>query len=174
MRRLLYGLGIIVALLFAWYMLHKRDVKRDAQTVSQTLPTDDKAKVIVDDKRHTVTTITKRADGVLEQSVQFLAPRVSIETKPDGAVVVTSRSFGTEFSPWMGVSFDTEKRARTTLGLNAFYVKRWEFGGGLSVRTSDLDPRAFMDISLNVYSNTLLYAAIDNHKAVSAGLALKF
>ncbi len=174
MRRLLYGLGIIAVLTVGWLYLRKTERLQDAQTVSQTLPAGDKAKVVIDDKRHTVTTITKRADGVLEQSVQFLAPRVSIETKPDGSVVVTSRPFGTELSPWMGVSFDTEKRARTTLGLNIFYVKRWEFGGGLSVRTSDLDPRAFMDISLNVYSNTLLYAAIDNHKAVSVGLALKF
>lgn len=177
LKGILYGLGIVAVLLLTWLLLHNINGKTDAAIVSQTLAPDDKAKVIVDTKRHTITTVTRSPDGVLEHTIsvtKYLAPTASIEVKQDGTVVVTSRSFGTELSPWMGVSFDTEKHARITLGPNWFYWRRYELGSGLSIRTSDLDPRVFISASYNVYANTLLMVAVDNHKAVSLGLALKF
>lgn len=174
-KGILYGLGIIVGLfIFGWVRLGKTDGIRDAQTVSQTLPAGDKAKVVIDAKRHTVTTVTRSAKGVLGNTVQFLAPNASIETKPDGTVVVTSRSWGTELSPWTGLSVDTETHARGSLGLNLVYWQRWELGAGVSCQLAAFNPRMFIGGSYNVYSNILLTAAIDNHKAVSVGVALRF
>lgn len=180
-RGVLYGLGIIAVGLFGWIILRRHNVRTDAQVTAQTLPAGDKAKVIIDEKRHEIITVAEAprhiGDSGPRQIVttkRFLAPNASIETKPDGTVVVTSRSWGTELSPWVGISIDSEKHARVGLCVNWFYWQRLELGSGLSIRTSDLDPRVFVSAGYNVYSNLLLNATIDNHKAIGIGVALKF
>lgn len=173
-KGVLYGLGIIAVIVAGWLVLHRRNIRTDAQTGSQTLPAQDKAKYVIDEKHHTITTISRvgKSNAVVRRT--FLAPNASITVRKDGSVVVDARSWGTEVTPFIGTTFDSEFHIRTTLGVNGFYWQRWEFGGGLSIRASDLDPRVFVGVSYNVYSNILLTAAIDNHKAVSVGVALKF
>lgn len=178
-KGVLYGLGIMGSLLLGWLVLRRHDNVQTANTVSQTLPASDKAKVVIDEKRHTISTTTRSVDkGTGSQTrtiTEFLSPAASIETKPDGTVVVTSRSWGTETAPWVGVSFDTEISARASAGLNLFYIQRWETGCGLSAEfTNAKSVRVFVSESYNVYDNILVTATIDNHKTVSVGVALKF
>lgn len=180
LKGVLYGLGIIVGACIGWFLLHRTDVQKDRQVTAQTLPAGDKAKVIVDERRHTFTTLTRTqtatgASGTVSTVTKFLSSGASIETKPDGTVVVTSRSWGTETSPWVGVSFDTELSARANAGLNLFYIQRWETGCGLSAEfTNAKTVRVFASESYNVYDNILVTATVDNHKAVGIGVALKF
>lgn len=176
LKGVLYGLGIIGALVTGWVYLHHANVRTDKNTTSQTLPAQDKAKVIVNERSHTITTVVRVGQtGQTKVSTAFLAPNASIETKPDGSVVVTSRVWGTEHAPYIGTAFDSEFKIRTALGVNVFYWQRWEVGGGLSLSVTNVkDARVYVGGSYNVYGNILLTGAVDNHKAIGIGVALKF
>src|SRR6185312_7116497 len=165
-----------------WFVLRRHDVRTDKAITSQVLPQEDKAEVIIDAPHHEIITITRKQnpDGVSSNgetitSKAFLDTRAKIEIRRDGTVAVTQRKWGTEFSPFIGTSFDSDVKIRTSFGINAFYVERWELGAGLSLAVTNWrDARVFVGGSYNVYGNILLTAAIDNHKAASVGVALKF
>ncbi len=179
LKGILYGLGIIAALLCAWLVQRKRDTKQDLQTVSQALPAQDKAEYIIDAPHHQLITVARKADehgrSEIVSTKTFLAPHAKLEVRQDGAIVVTQRVWGTEFAPYMGETFDSELRIRTVLGVNGFFYKRWEVGGGLALRPEDIrDVRMFVGGGYNAYSNVLFTVGIDNHKAISIGVAIKF
>lgn len=176
-KGVLYGLGIVAIALSGLYVSYRKDMRQDSSIVSQTLAPEDKAKYIVDEKRHTVETVTRAVGQDAGRDViakTFLAPNAAITVHKDGTVSVSQRVWGTELAPFVGTSFDSEFHFRGTLGVDWFYWQRFELGSGLSIRTSDLDLRVFVGVGYNVYDNILLTAAIDNHKAVSVGVALKF
>jgi len=176
LRGALYVAIIAVLLILGYKWRHKHDAAIDTKVTSQVLPKEDKAKYIIDQKRHRITEI-KVADnghGTTERT-SYLPDKASVEILKDGTVKVTSRSWGTEVSPFVGLGVGSDIRVKASLGINGFYFQRWEAGGGLSVNLSQpKDVRAFLHVSYNVYSNCILSIGVDNHKAVQALVGLKF
>ncbi len=104
-----------------------------------------------------------------------LAPQASIEIRKDGTVRITSRTYGSEISPFIGLGIDAQARGRGALGVNLFYWQRYEFGGGLTVGAGASAPiRAFVHASYNVWNNTHMSAGVDNHKTPFAMLSVNF
>ncbi len=179
LKGILYGLGIIAIIGAFIFQRLRHDRKADAQTVSQTLPAQDKAEYIIDTPHHQLITVARKVDEYgrpeIVSTKTFLAPHAKLEVRQDGSIVVTQRVWGTEFAPYMGETFDSELRIRTVLGVNGFFYRRWEVGGGLALRPEDIrDVRVFVSGGYNAYSNVLFTVGVDNHKAVSIGVAIKF
>lgn len=176
-RGFLY-VAIIAVLLVLWYVKRfQHDARIDANTVAETLAPDAKAKYVINEKTHELIEI-EHGEGPTDKEIvrrRFLDRHASVEVLQDGSVRITSRSWGTEFAPFVGVAIDSEAHGRGAVGANLFYVKRWELGGGLTFAfRSPLDIRAFVHGSYNVWSNTSISLGIDNHKAVFVMASLKF
>lgn len=175
-KGVIYVAIIAVLLILGYLWRRKHDAKVDAQVVSVSLLKEDKAKYVIDETRHQLIEITHtNADGAVQQRTVYLPPHASIEVRKDGTFAVTARQWGSEVSPFLGVGVDSEEHGRAVIGVNLFYIQRWELGAGLAIRVrSPLDARVFISGSYNIWSNTSLFVGVDNHKAVAIGVALKF
>lgn len=167
--------AIIAGLAVCWYVVSRRDRAIATQIHSTVLPADDQVKVIVDTAHHTLTTVTRRADGGTETRATFLpGTGASIDLRKNGSVVVTAPKWGTEINPFMGCAFGSDIRLRAALGLNGLYVQRWELGGGLLLSNDIHDTRLFVHVSYNTYKNTFVSVGIDNRKTAHIIAGLKF
>lgn len=170
-RGIIYGL-IIVGLLALWWGLHNRDKRIDQSIAAPSLGPDDRAKIVLDNANHTVTRVD---DTGIHKT--FLNPHgpVSITEKKNGSVVLAQRTYGTIHEPNIGASLGSDLKFRAALGVSLFYVQRWEMGGGLLVNPSQLkDLRLYGAVSYNVYSNWLISAGVDNHKAIQLIASVRF
>lgn len=161
--------------LYLWDAIHRVDQRRDADIKAPTLKETETAKIIVDTRHHTITTVTRRADGKIDTKATFLPPSgASVSVGLDRSVLVTSRSWGTEVNPFVGCSLGSDVRGRAALGLNLFYVQRWELGGGLLLSSDIHDTRVFAHVSYNAYGNIFISGGIDNRKTAQLIAGLKF
>ncbi len=172
--------AIISVLSFLWYVKRvQHDAQTDAQIVSRNLPPNVEKKIIVDTKAHQIVIVEKgkgrHGEPIVKRRIDYLPPQAAIEIGKDGSVTVVSRTWGTERWPFVGFAIDTEGSGRANVGLNLFYWRRIDIGAGVSLgMVGARDARAFLSCGYNLYSNTSLYVGVDNHKAVSVGIALKF
>lgn len=170
-RGIIYGL-IIVGLLALWWGLHNRDKRVDAGIAAPVLGPDDIAKIILDPKAHTVTRVD--ATGIHKTFLNAHGP-VSITEKKNGTVSLEQRTYGTIHEPNIGASLGSDLKFRIAVGASLLYVQRWEMGGGLLVNPSQIkDLRVYGAVSYNVYSNWLISAGVDNHKAIHLIASVRF
>lgn len=173
MKRGIYAAIIGGLVLYGvWWALHRRDVSIDRSVVSTNLGPDDRSKIILDPRTHTVTRID---DTGIHKT--FLNPHgpVAIVEKKDGKTVLIQRTWGTQSSPFAGGTLGSDFKFRVALGINLFYIQRWEMGGGLLLQPGDVrDIRAFAHVGYNVYGNWLVSAAIDHKQTVHVLASLRF
>jgi hypothetical protein len=102
LKGILYGIAAVLLLSTVWWVMHRRDTKRDAAINSPLLRPEDNAKIIVDPRRHTIVTVTR--DGT---KATFL-PRsgASVTIGKSGEVRTNTRTFGTEVCPFVGGAFE--------------------------------------------------------------------
>lgn len=177
-RGVIYAVLGLVLLGVSWLFWHQQDTTRDHQIAAPVLAPDDKAKIIIDQKHHTLTRVERDSTTNRETVVRsYLNPHgpVSVTEKKDGKVVLAQRSYGTCADPFVGGALGSDFRFRATLGLDLLYLQRWELGGGLLVNVGDIrDTRLFGHLAYNVYSNMLLSVGFDNQKTVHLMADLKF
>ncbi len=179
-RKGYFYVAIIAVLFVLWYIQRvQHDAQTDAQIVSRNLPPNVEKKIIVDTKAHQIVIVEKgkgrHGEPIVEQRIDYLPPQAAVEIDKAGNVTVVARAYGTEHWPFVGFVFDTEGSGRANVGLNLFYWRRIDIGAGLSFgMVGARDARAFLSCGYNIYSNTSFYVGVDNHKAVSVGIALKF
>lgn len=167
--------AIILTFAGLWYLRSKHAARTNAQIHSTSLPPEDQVKVIVDPAHHTLTTVTRRADGGNEVKATFLpGSGASIELRRNGDVVVTAPKWGTEKNPFMGLAFGSDIRLRAAVGVNLLYVQRWELGGGLLLGRDIHDTRAFAHVGYNAYKSMLVSVGIDNRRTAHIITSLKF
>lgn len=165
----------VISLAGLWYIRHKHDVRQGAEIKSVALAPSDDAKLIIDPSRHTLITVTRRADGSNETRATFLpGSGASIELRKNGSVVVTAPKWGTEINPFMGLAFGSDIVGRAALGINGLYVQRWELGGGLLLNRDIHDTRIFAHVSYNAYKNAFVSVGIDNRTTAHIIAGLKF
>lgn len=178
-KELVYG-ALILSLVGAalWLLRRHHDQKVDQQIAAPALGSDDKAKIIIDQKRHVLTRVERDSTTNRETVVRsYLNPHgpVSIVEKKDGKTVLVQRTWGTQLSPNIGGAFGSDFKFRVAAGLNLFYVQRWEVGGGLLLQPGDLrDVRAYGALSYNVYGDWLISGAYDNHRTVQLIASVRF
>jgi hypothetical protein len=162
-------IGTLLALL--WVLRGCQDRKIDAGITTPTLQADEQAKIIFNQNNHTVT----RLDSTGTHRT-FLNPHgpVAIVEKKDGRTVLIQRTWGTEHSPFVGVALGSDIRGRAALGLDLFYVQRWELGGGLLLNTDIRDTRLFAHVSYNAYDNVYVSLGVDNKRTAHVMAGLKF
>lgn len=174
-RGAIYAIAATLVICALWVIRHIHDTKTNGQILSTVLPPEDQVKVIVDPSRHTLTTVTRRADGSNETRATFLpGTGASVELRKNGSVVVTAPKWGTEINPFMGLAFGSDIVGRAALGLNGLYVQRWELGGGLLLSRDIHDTRIFAHVSYNAYKNAFVSVGIDNRKTAHIIAGLKF
>lgn len=167
----LWSIGLIVVLLLAiyGYIQHKIDQNKDRSIISTVLKPNEREKLIINEKNHTITTITR--DGT---KVQPIGPKSSITVGDDGKITIQTRTFGTELSPFIGVGFDSGITGRAALGLNGFYWRQFELGCGISDSFTNVkDARLFVQGSYNFYGNMAIGITVDNHKTIGALLSVR-
>lgn len=175
-RGLIYAtIGLVIAV-FLYALLHRHDSKVDQSIDAPVLATDDKLKYVIDQKRHTLTAVTLQ-NGATKVSRTFLNPHgpVAITEKKDGAVSLEQRTYGTIHEPFIGASFGSDFKFRAAIGVDLFYVQRFELGGGLLLTPTDLrDVRGFAHVAYNVYGDCLLSVGVDNKKAIHLLISARF
>lgn len=174
-RGAIYAVVICAGLAILWVQRRAHDSRTIAAIRSTALPPEDQVKVIVDPKHHTLTTVTRGAGGKTETRATFLpGSGASVELRKNGSVLVTAPKWGTEINPFMGFSLGSDLVGRAALGLNLFYVQRWELGGGLLLSSDIHDTRVFAHVSYNAYGNIFIAGGIDNRKTAQLIAGLKF
>lgn len=174
-RGAIYAIASALIICALWIVRHNHDAKTNEQIHSTVLPPEDQVKVIVDPKHHTLTTVTRSPGGKTETRSTFL-PRsgASVELRKNGSVLVTAPKWGTEINGFVGCALGSDIRGRAALGLNLFYVQRWELGGGLLMSSDIHDTRVFAHVSYNAYGNIFIAGGIDNRKTAQLIAGLKF
>ena len=179
-RKVIYASILTGLLVYGWRARHKADRRADEQISSQSLPLQDSGKVIVDEQRHTITTVVAHSgrpgSNASSQPIRrtvYLPPHAAVEIKKDGSIKVDARTWGTEVSPWLGFAYSD--RARVALGLDLLYWHRWELGPFVGFTISGpFSARIGAKVSFNVWSNTSLYVGIDNRGTSTGGICFKF
>jgi len=179
-RKAAYASFLAGLLILGWRSLHKVNRHTDEQISSQTSPPTDNAKIIVDEQRHTITTVVanpgrpgSKGNSQPVGRTIYLPPHASVEVGKDGSIKVNARTWGTEVSPWLGFAYSD--RARLTLGLDLLYWHRWEVGPFIGFAISGpFSVRAGARVSFNVWSNTSLYVGVDNRGTPTGGISFKF
>lgn len=168
--------GIAALLLVGLYFMRGcKDKQIDTQIKSTALTPAEQAKVIVDPQQHTITTVTRGSDGTTKTTATYLpSSGASVSVGKGGEVLVTTRSWGTEIAPFVGVALGSDLRGRASLGLDLFYVQRWELGGGLLLGTDIHDTRLFAHVSYNAYNNIYVALGVDNRRTAHIMAGLKF
>jgi len=170
LKQLAIEFTIVGLIMGGWYACHRRDKKIDQSILAPTLPPGDQAHISIDPKRHEIIVTTP---GHLVK--RFLPPTGgSVDLRKGGDVVITTRSWGTETNPYVGGAFGSDISLRAALGLNLFYVQRWEAGPGLLITSNVRDARVYLGITYNAYNEWVLGAAVDNRKTVHIIAGLRF
>lgn len=173
-RGIAYGVvGAIIA--FGLYvLLFKHGHKVDRQIASTALGAHEVEKVVINPAKHTITFAVRSTAGTTLQSSYLPSHVAAIVVDDKGAIRFEARKYGAELSPFAGFALGSDIKARAALGVNLFFVQRWEMGGGLLLSNEVRDTRIFAGVSYNAYSNCSVGLAVDNRKTVHLLASLRF
>lgn len=173
-------IGILVAIavlaIVGWHFGRKHAVKANAVVTSTVLAPDQKEKIIVDPTKHTLTVITKKADGTDQTITTFLPDRpTAVIEDNNGKLSLIDHKWGTELRPYLGFGYDLERSPRVNLGADLFYFHKFDLGLGLGLDPTQLkDTRMNLSLSYNFYSNTSIAFSFDNHRTPGLFLKIRF
>jgi hypothetical protein len=173
-RGTIYAIASAFIVLALWHGCRRHDQVIDAGIKAPILKPTEQTKVIVDPRRHTIITVTRAGDKIETHATFLPSSGASVSVGLDKSVLVTARSWGTEVNPFVGCAFGSDIRLRAAVGLDLFYVQRWEVGGGLLLNTDIRDTRAFAHVSYNAYNNIYVAVGIDNKRTAHIMAGLKF
>lgn len=174
MRRILYVSIALSVLFLAWIYLRMHNLRTDRATSSIVLRKDDREKVILNQHTHTITEVTRNAQGKTEIKREFFPNGAAIEESKSGTITVTGRKWGTEISPALGILYGSDFSLRGVGTLGLLYYTRLEFGVGLSMGTRIDTARPVVDVTYNCYDSIIVGAYVDNHRDAGVITGLKF
>lgn len=170
----LYGLALLVVAVILWFHSRSGDRRVDSSIVSVQLPANDQEKLIVNEHTHTITEVTRNAQGKVETKKVYLPPVADVEESNGGSIRVTGRIWGTELSPSAGILYGSDLQLRGALSLGVLYFARFELGLGGAMGASTSSARLIATLQYNVYNNIMLGAYVDNHNDAGVIATLKF
>lgn len=164
--------GIIYGLIIAGILIAARwgcDRSIDHGISTPVLGPNDTAKIILDPRGHTVTTVQRSGT-----TRTYLPPRTtSVTVDAKGNVKFNARTYGTELSPFIGFAYSD--KARLILGVGLLYYRNWEGALALTPSVSGtFSLRLALTVNYTVYNNTSLFIGVDHTRTPLCGIALKF
>lgn len=152
----------------AGYYLYKHNVKVDKNISSTVLPTNDQAKIIINEAKHTITTVTSKGS-----TTQYLSSTAAIEVGKNGIVKVIERTWGFEKAPYAGFGYSNGLRGQ--VGMDWFYWHRFDVGAGLQSDFKNLNTTAAnLNISYNFYSHTSIAMSYSTDRMIGVFLKFRF
>jgi hypothetical protein len=172
------GLIVLLASVVVW--LNREPAPPAVQSV--TLAADEKAKVLISDKK--ITVVKRKADGAQKTDVHYVPDTATVTYKDDGNVSVYVKQAGLKLGPGVGAAV-IGKDTTITLDTQVAYWRRMNLHIGVGFRTQST-PGAFHEhvrlfgavgyqLPWTWTQNTSIlvgYAPVQ--KAAVAGLRLKF
>lgn len=160
-----------VIALGGWLFLHHRNKIQDTVNSQTVLQMNEESAVIINPIHRSIT-IVRSNGNVNTLDLPDRPSRISI--LKTGKIWVTAPQWGTEFRPFLVGAYDL-KGGKLGLGLDVFYWKRLDIGGGVLVNPVFVqDTSVFVGISCFVYSNTSVTLGINNHTAPLIGIKVRF
>lgn len=159
LKRILGALAVILVAFGIWKWRHHYDKRTDQQIQEKTLRPNEQEKLVVDPRRHKITTITAK-----KTTTAYVGNRpYAVVVQKNGNVVVEERKWGTELEPLIGLSYgDT---TRLNLGASFFYWHTIDLNGHFALRLDNREDHALVkpviSVSDNIYSNTNLFFGIN-------------
>lgn len=176
-KAVIYGSIIALVCIALWFIRRPHDGRVDRGISSSTLPPQDKEKLIVDPRHHTIEILNRKPNGETQIQKKYLNPRgpTAIEEKQDGTIIVTQRTYGTELGVFAGVAMGSDVQPRAALGLSLFYIHSFDLGMGF-LSTSDVghESRAMLEASYNFIDNLSIGVYVDNHKDAGVLATVRF
>lgn len=180
MKEVLRYLGIGFLVGFIVVLIHScHDKYIDNNINSPLLQPNEKEKIIVEPERHKIKIIThvSKSDDVKEAYFNDRG-HTSVVINKDNSVTVNSRSWGTEFNPFIGLSYGDV--FRLPVGFNFFYYRRFDLGFSVApslLFNKDFSVRGQVLLGYGLsgqFSNTHLFLGIDTKLEPVGGLYLRF
>ena len=166
-KNIKYLFAVLFASIAGFFYLRGCDQAVDNAVDSPVLRPGIIEKLIINPYTRKLTIITPEKEETL-----FLPDRPSsIEIDEEGNTEVTSKQFGTELRPYIGVTMSD--KFRLTAGLDLLYWKRWDLGLGVAGQVGNHAPVVFLNPSYNVWGNVQLGLVFDNKQNVGLSLTVR-
>lgn len=131
------------------------------------LPSNDKEQILVDPVRHTLIVVKPTGNTTLT-----LPDHLStVDIRKDGTVQITSPQWGFEHRPFIGVH--VSDHFRVAAGLDGYYFKKLDIGGGAACRIGNYTPILFGQLSYNFYSNCRAAVSYGTNKYIGGTLTVR-
>lgn len=174
-RRLAFGICLLLLMGYVWHLLRIRDVRTDNGINTITLPPNDKEKLIINEHTHTITEVKRNAQTKKIEVVRhYTGPVTGVEEQTDGTIKITTRKWGTELSPSVGILYGSDTTLRAAGTLELFYYERFGIGVGLGMGAQLNSARALVFASYNCYGNMNTGIYVDNQKHAGVIATLRF
>lgn len=162
-------LGLLLLGLYLFVRAHLGSKLTNELTSARVaLPQADSEQLLINPRDHTIT--IKQAGKT--RTVSLPDKQTTIDVLKDGQVVVTAPQYGLEFRPFVGLGYSDD--ARFALGVDGFYWKKLDLGGGLQMNFHLAQPRAFLSLSYTLIDNLRVSATIDHKKQPGIFVSLRF
>lgn len=145
-----YKIGLVLTILagmFLWGRCSKGKTSQQTPNPASVLPEDVKEQIIVDPAKHYIT-ITRHDT---QRTVTLPDKPTVIDIKNDNTVNVYSPQSGFEHRFFAGIQ--GSNKFRVAVGMDAFYIKKFDIGFGLASELRPVSPIIFVGASYNIYSN---------------------
>jgi hypothetical protein len=155
LKQMFYTLVGIIALIGLLLLRQGCQHRQDQKIATTTLQPDQKAKIIVNSHKRTITQVTRTGTQVLNMPSHTF----TVVEDNSGKLHIEVQQWGTELEPLAGFAFDGN--ARLDLGASLFYYKRFDLNGSFLFNVSKGASGPFIkpsiSLSYNVYSNTSIF-----------------
>lgn len=160
-------LGLLLLGAFLYFRVRRSPMGGIPTLATAILPANDKEQLIVDPHTHSL--IVKQPGHTTATSLPN-RPTV-IDVHKDGSVTVTSRQYGPEFAPFLGLYFS--ERQRLAVGVDVFYYKKLDVGVGVAFNAQYIPPVVFGSLSYNVWSNCSVGIAYGSNRYLGGLLTVR-
>lgn len=160
------------ALLALFFTLSYCGNKYDEERFKEELKQNEKAKVIIDIKKKTVTKITRKADGTVETKVIKGVRKVAVTVSNDNKLTVEARNKGVVFEPGLSL-FYSKDRMNLGLDVQFLYWSQYGLNAGFGMSQS-YNCSFYLAGNYNFYSNSALFIGVNDELNVVGGLKVAF
>lgn len=164
--RLRFKVGLIAAIAL-WAFLQGRGCAKQKSAAPAVLPPNDTEQIVVDPSRHTISMLTRTG----RKTVTLPDRPSTIDVLKDGQVKVTSQQIG--FEHHLFIAALGADHARLGFGMDGWYFKRLDVGGGIADQIGNYTPVLFAKATYNVKGNLQLGLVYQSNQYIGGILAVR-
>jgi len=154
LRYKLLTTAIILGGVFLWGRCGKKPW--DVAPTPNVLPPSESERITIDPGTHRITIQTPNGT-----KTETLPDRpTTFDVNKNGTVKITSRQFG--FEHHLIIGYQVSDIGRIAVGMNGWYFKRLDIGGGIADQIGNHTPIVFVELSYNVWRSVETGLSYDN------------